>query len=53
MPPCWCFPGDFFKFSKLISSQKLTKYSTPVHQVHQITIYLKKQEQKKNICDIC
>ncbi len=25
LPPSWCFLGDFFKFSKLISSQNLTK----------------------------
>ncbi len=25
MPPSWCFLGNFYKFSKLISSQNLTK----------------------------
>ena len=26
LPPCWCFLGDFIRFLKLISSQKVTNY---------------------------
>jgi len=48
MPPCWCFPGDFLKFAKLISSLNFTKYRS-LKIILLITFWHKATSKEKNI----